>query len=279
MWAGEILMALDDAHRYAQPGVVNRDYEGDIRQDGDRVKINSIGDVTIGTYSKNTDMDDPETLVASQQELIIDQARYFNFFVDEIDQIQNAVDAMTEASRRASYGLRDAADEFLATTMVNAIGAANSEGSESSPKTDLGTAGKPFEYLLDLQVILDENNTPMDGRWVIVPPWFHGQLQVDDRFTGYGTPEQMGIVRNGVVGQAAGFTVLVSNNVPKTTTTTKFKVIAGHSIATSYAEQIVTVRMKEPEKRFGTIVQGLHVYGAKVVRPANLAMLIANRPS
>jgi hypothetical protein len=279
LWAAEILVALDKAHRYSQPGVVNRDYEGEITAEGDRVKINSVGDVTISTYSKDTDINDPEALMASQQELIIDQAKYFNFAVDDVDRVQNNVDVLTEAARRAAYGLRNTADIFLGTTMKNAIGTSNSVGSESSPKTDLGTAGNAYEYLVDLQVILDENETPMDNRWCIVPPWFHGNLQEDSRFTGYGTDMNMEIVMNGMVGRAAGFDILVSNNVPSTTSTTKFKIIAGHSIATSYAEQIVSVEAYRPEKRFSEAVKGLHVYGAKVVRPSNLAMLVANRPS
>ena len=70
--------------------------------------------------------------------------------------------------------------------------------------------------------------------------------------------------------------ILKSNNVPNTAGE-KYKIIAGHSIATSYAEQIVSVETYKPEKRFGDAVKGLHVYGAKVLRTGNLAELIANR--
>ena len=52
---------------------------------------------------------------------------------------------------------------------------------------------------------------------------------------------------------------------------------AGHSIATSYVEQVVDLLTFKPEKRFGDAVKGLHVYGAKVVRPTNLACLIASK--
>jgi len=55
------------------------------------------------------------------------------------------------------------------------------------------------------------------------------------------------------------------------------KLFAGISIATAYVEQIVDVQSYKPEKRFGDAVKGLHVYGAKVVRPNNLAMLIASK--
>ena len=81
---------------------------------------------------------------------------------------------------------------------------------------------------------------------------------------------------NGEVGEAAGFSILKSNNVPNTAGA-KYKIFAGHSMATTYVEQVLDVQTYKPEKRFGDAVKGLHVYGAKVVRPDNLAVLIANK--
>ncbi len=46
----------DEAHVYA--ALCNRDYEGEIKQAGDTVKINAIGRVSIGSYTKNTDIDE-----------------------------------------------------------------------------------------------------------------------------------------------------------------------------------------------------------------------------
>lgn len=132
------------------------------------------------------------------------------------------------------------------------------------------------EYLVDLSVVLDEANAPIDGRFVVVPAWFHGLLLKDERFVKSGTRRSDEAIRNGEVGEAAGFSILKSNNVPNTTGT-KYKILAGHSIATAYVEQIVDVQTYKPEKRFGDAVKGLHVYGAKVVRPTCLAMLIASK--
>lgn len=278
LWAGGLLAALDNALQYGQNGVVNRDYEGEIRAVSDRVKINSIGDVTVKAYTKNSDIDAPEELTSSQQELIINQANYFNFAVDDVERVQARPDVMSEAMRRAAYGLRNTADTYLAGLMRDAVGADNTIGTTGAPKTDLGTAGKAYEYLVDLGVLLDQSNTPTDGRWVIVPPWFHGALQKDERFVGTGSAGADARLLNGMIGRAAGFDVLMSNNVPKATATTVFRVIAGSPIATSYAEQILEVEAFRPERRFSDAVKALHVYGAKVVRPSNLAQLIANKP-
>ena len=148
----------------------------------------------------------------------------------------------------------------------------------------IGTVGDPvaptkddaYEYLVDLGVLLDEGNVPIDDRFVIVPAWFHGLLLKDDRFVRSGTFRGDARLANGEVGEAAGFRILKSNNVPNTSGA-KFKIIAGHRLATSFAEQVLDVQTYKPEKRFGDAVKGLHVYGAKVVRPAALAMLIADR--
>lgn len=273
IWTARLLKALDKSLVYGQAGVVNRDYEGEIKEQGNAVKIASIGDVTVGDYVKNVDIDDPEILTDTEQTLSIDQAKYFNFYVDSIDKAQQNVRVMDEAFRRAGYSLRDTADSFLAVTMAAALLVGNTIGSDATPKVP--TKADAYEYLVDLGVILDKNNIPGEGRWAVVPPWFHGLLQKDDRFVSAGTGKTDMVLANGEIGQAAGFRLLKSNNVINTTGT-KYKILAGHSLACSYAEQILDVQTFKPEKRFGDAVKGLHVYGAKTVRPSALACLIAN---
>ncbi|MEO7672857.1 MAG: P22 coat protein - protein 5 domain protein, partial [Pyrinomonadaceae bacterium] len=155
-----------------------------------------------------------------------------------------------------------------------AVTAGNRIGTVGTPKVP--TKDDAYEYLVDLGVLLDESDTPIDGRFVIVPAWFHGLLLKDERFIKAGTFRSDAVLANGEVGEAAGFRILKSNNVPNTTAT-KYKIIAGHSIATAYVEQIVDLQTYQPEKRFGDAVKGLRVYGAKVVRPTALAELIANK--
>ena len=272
VWAARLLTALDKALVYGQANVCSRDYEGEIREAGNTVKIGSVGDVEIGNYVKDTDIDDPAVLTDEEQTLLIDQAKYFNFYVDSIDRAQQNVNVLDEAMRRSARGLREEADTFLAALLDAAVPTGNKIGSIGTPKVPT----KADAYLVDLGVMLDESNTPIDGRFVIVPAWFHGLLLKDDRFIKAGTRRSDSALANGEVGEAAGFSILKSNNVPNTTAT-KYKIIAGHSSATAYVEQIVDLQTYKPEKRFGDAVKGLHVYGAKVVRPNSLACLIANK--
>ncbi|MDX2077852.1 MAG: P22 phage major capsid protein family protein [bacterium] len=275
VWAASLLAALDGALVYAQEEVCNRDYDGDIQGVGDKVKINSIGDVTIKSYTKNTDIDAPQELTSAQQELVINQAHYFNFAVDDVERVQSKPDVLQEAMRRSAHGLRNTADSYVAGLMKDGVAVGNTIGSDTTPKTDLGTIGNAYNYLVDLAVLLDKTDTPDFGRFVIVPPWFHGLLLKDDRFIKTGSDLSADILRNGQVGEAAGFRILKSNNVPNTANA-KYKIIAGHSVATSYVEQILEVQAFRPERRFSDAIKGLHVYGAKVVRANSLAMLIAD---
>lgn len=276
VWTGKLLNALDKALVYGQAGIVNRDYEGEIKQAGDTVKINSIGDVTIKSYTRNSDIDAPQELTDAQQMLTITQEKYFNFAVDDVDRVQATPDVMGEAMSRSAYGLRDAADQFIAAKYTE-VPSANMIGTDASPKTPTAnTAGTAaYEYLVDLGIILDTNNVPSEGRFVIVPPWFYGLMQKDDRFVKYGQPPQDAVLTNGFIGRAAGFDIAKSNNVPNTSNTL-YKIIAGHPMAFSYAEQIVKVEAFRPERRFSDAVKGLHVYGGKLVRPYAWALLTAN---
>jgi len=274
VWAGRLLTALENALVYGQKQVCNRDYEGEIQAAGNTVKIASIGNVAVADYEKDTDIADAAALTDAEQTLLIDQQKYFHFYVDSLDRVQQNVDIMDEAMRNAGWRLREEADNFLAGVMDAAMPAGNTIGSIATPIVP--TKDNAYEYLVDLGVKLDESNAPINGRFCIIPAWFHGMLLKDDRFVRSGTT--VGDVRlaNGEVGEAAGFRILKSNNVPNASGL-KYKIIAGHANATAYVEQILDLQGYKPEKRFGDAVKGLHVYGAKVVRPACLACLIANK--
>jgi hypothetical protein len=274
VWAARLLVALENALIYGQANVCNRDYDGEVNKKGNTVKIASIGAVTVADYTRNADINDPENISDDVQTLLIDQAKYFNFVVDSVDRAQQNVNSLDEAMRRAAWSLRSYADSYLAGLMEDSVQSGNTIGSAETPTVP--TKDDAYEYLVDLGVLLDQGNTPTVDRFAVVPAWFHGMLLKDDRFVRSGTARGDRRLRNGEVGEAAGFTILKSNNVPNEAGE-EYKIIAGHSMGTTYVEQILDVQTYKPEKRFGDAVKGLHVYGSKVVRPECLAMLIANK--
>lgn len=275
LWSARLLLQLQKQLIYAQPAIVNRDYEGEISAMGDTVRINSIGDITVFDYARNTPMADPEVLTDAETTLTITQSKAFNFAVDDLDKAQMKVAIMDEAMRKAAYALKRTADTFVANKYVD-VPVGNTIGSDASPKTDLGTAGKAYEYLVDLATILDENDVPEEGRWVVAPPWFAGAMKKDSRFVATGAPQAESRLVNGRVAQAAGFDILIANTVPNTAGG-KYKILAGHKIAISYAEQVNKVIAYRPEKLFADAVKGLHLYGGKVLVPQALALLVADR--
>jgi hypothetical protein len=335
VWSATLLSVLQKSLVYGSADCVNRNYEGDISAYGDTVHIVAVADPTIVTYTKDTDLT-IEVLTDSEQLLTIDQSKAFAFEIDDIDmrQSRNGGALMSEAAFRAGFGLRDVADQYIAAKMAGAA-------STSLGVVDATTVTNVYDALLvPASVALDQQNVPSEGRWIVVSPSVYGKLQLDSRFIKYN--ESGGnALHNGIVGDAAGFKILKSNNafqgnraIASTTTVSGAKTytsaagtftqadvglsvagtgvgaaskiasvnadgsvatgtvnstasatitdmvlsgggqyaIAGSSIATSYAEQINKVEAFRPQKRFSDALKGLHLYGAKVVRPEALVV-------
>ena len=278
VWSARLQTRLERSHVYGQAGVVNREYEGEINDVGDSVRINSIGPVTITPYVKNANMAPPQTLVDAVQVLTIDQAQSFNFQVDDIDRAQQKPQVMDEAMAEAAYGLRDVADVYLAGLMWPAVPAVSTQGAVGAGLSVGYGVGEvnPYIVLLTMARNLDEQSVPREDRWAVVPPWFHAYLLMDNRFVGNGSLPSDTRLINGMVGRAAGFDILLSNNVPFAAGPVEYKVLAGTARGTSYAEQIRKVEAYRPEQRFADAVKGLHLYGARVVRPQALALCVAD---
>lgn len=273
IWAAELLVALRKALVYGGPMVVNRDYEGDIEEAGDTVRITSISDPTIGTYTANSTTVTAEELTDAQRTLVVDQAKYFAFYVDDVDKRQAKGDVLTEAMRRAAYKIRDQIDQYVVSLYTGAQ-SANQVGTVAVPT---GTPTALYDSILvPLKVKLDEANVPTEGRFCVVPPWLHGRGLRDDRFVRADASGSTNTLRNGVVGEAAGFTIMMSNNAPLVTGD-DYLVLAGTNAGISYAEQINKTEAYRPEAKFADAVKGLTLYGAKLVRPDVIATAIASQ--
>ena len=266
IWAARLLQNLNNAHVFKK--MVNTEYEGEIKNQGDSVRINTIGHVTIKDYTKNGAIDAPETLQGADQTLLIDQAKYFNFEVDNIDKTQARPKAMNEAMREAAWGMADTMDLFLSTLISNGVAAAN-----ILTPLNVGTGvgdGNLYETIVDLETKLDINNTPSVERFCVISPAHHGLLMKDPRFTSFATSQADAYIRGKVLGEVRNFQIYKSNNLPTTST-----ILAGYKGAVTFADQISELNAFKPEGSFSDAVKELHVYGGKVTRPANLAKCVA----
>lgn len=298
IWSTGFLANLNRAHVFAN--LLNRDYEGEIQAFGDQVKISSIGRVTINDYTRNaglggtdasptiTAIRRPEIAEGSSLFLVIDQQKYFNVAVDDVDAKQQKPKLMNNIMEEAAYGMANTVDLHLTSTLQTGVaGTTDDTGNRLDARTIGVGAGDDdaYEMLVDLMVKLKEADVTGPGFWAALPPWIVGMLQKDVRFTNYGTDANRETLLNGVIGRAAGFEISESNNLSGATSGTiavaggVYTVLAGVKSAATYAEQINSMDAFRPQDGFNDAVKGLHIYGAKVTRPFALASCAATEAS
>ena len=286
-----LLARIKRKHVYAQAPIVNTDWQGEISAIGDTVRIIAGGKVTIRDYVKGTDMTAAEQPADSETALSITQAKYFNYGVSDVDAAIMRPQVMANLSSEAEDGMNDAIDTYIAGLYTSAGVTYGSSGSEIV----LATSGQTLAYdaLVHVGTLLDQNDVPSTNRWAVVNPWIKELLLLDARFTGYNTPTaiaalqtgkltQTGNLANNYLGQLNGMDVFWSNNAPHISGTAGQTnsidiVLAGSGLAVTYAEGLTKVEAYRPEKRMEDAVKGIHLYGAKVIRPDNLCALRAKK--
>jgi N4-gp56 family major capsid protein len=268
IWSATLLQELKKAQVFAQ--LVNRDYQGEITAFGDTVRINSFDPITIGTYDKNSTVVNPEYLEQNTAKtLVINQAKYFAFKIDSVDQAQTNPKLMSAAMAEAAYGLSNTMDAYIGNLYNDAGETVTGEFSATSAYGKIVEAGMK----------LDENNVSRTGRWLVVSPWAYAELLKSDEFI-RATALGDAVVQNGTIGSIAGFQVFMSNNLYSTSVGGDdfTHLLAGTSQAITMAEQLNTIEAYRPENSFSDAVKGLHLYGVKVVRPEALVDIIAQKP-
>ncbi len=289
IWSRVILAALQKNLVFGGPGVVNNDYEGEISGPGNVVHITQFGDPVVTSYTPNSTLT-YQTLNDAGLDMNIDQAYSFSFSVDDVDRRQAAGDMQSYLEERASYVLANTADTYIAGlyTGVAANNTVGGVGSEITPVVYSSTHPADFYQLvlLPLKVKLSQANIPMQGRYVIVPPWAEALLEQTQAFIAVtdmqGQPSE--VFTTGMIGRAAGFDIYVSNNAIEYNTSANSNqgdwiVQAGHPMALTYAEQIVQTEALRLQTTFADGVRGLHVFGAKLVRPDAIAVAYVTRPT
>lgn len=270
IWSALTLTALRSSLVYAQPQLVNTNYQGEITSQGQSVHITTIGDPTIFDYASG-DTINYEDVETAGTDLVIDQGKAFAFKIDDVDKAQALVSPMQEMAQNAAYGLRDKADAYVAS-LYTGVAAANTLGSTGAPINTYTTATDAYnKVLVPLRTKLNRANVPSEGRYLVGSPEFIGSLLSDDRFIradASGTTEGL---RNGLVGRAAGFDILESNNTPNPTGDIQV-VQAGYPGAITYAEQILETEALRLQSTIADAIRGLHVYGAKLLRPTGIAV-------
>lgn len=274
VWATRLLMDLEAESVYKQRG--NQNYQ----QDASNAKQVHIGkmtaDITISDYSKNTDISAPQILTDSDTVLVMDQQKYFNFYVDDISSAQIRPNFMTEAMRKSAIAIAQTIDTKVSADLVAGAGNASEVDIDDS-KTVLEKGTLFLTAMSNLKTSMRVANISKSiTPWAVISP---GYIDILEKYfllegkTGVflpATSEQ--VLRSGFMGNLLGIDIFWSNRSPQHDNTGALKdiIVAGTTDAFTYADNVTETVAYRPEKRFGDAVKGLYVYGVKVTEPDQL---------
>ena len=248
---------------------VNKDYEGEIKNGGDTVKIRSFSAVSVSTYTGT--IESYSELTPTLQEMIIDQEKEFHFAVNDIGKAQSDINIMSGYLEEAKISVDLAKDTFLLGKHADVL-TANTVGTVTAPITL--SKDTIYAQFVELAKRLKNANAIETGKkapWVIINPTIEAILIQAPEFI-HATNAGDTVLREGSIGKIAGLDVLVSTNL--VAVSSKYYVLAGTNAAITYADQVVKVETLRDQSSFRDLVRGLYVYGAKTVKPACLAKVI-----
>ena len=264
VWSENLLNSLDK--KYIAVANCNRDFEGDIKQCGSSVTICGVGTISVGDYTKNTDMSSPETVDGELSELVIDRAKYFNFQVDDIDKAQRNPKLLDAAMSNAASALANEADKYV-YSLYEEAGQELSVYLESSTVTSAILAAR--------EKLFKNGVTNAEDIVIEISPAIATALFKEQSET---LSFNNDLHTTGCIGYVAGCKVFVTNNIfVSEGSTENHYCFARTTRAIAFAEQLSEVEAYRPEKRFADAVKGLHLYGAKVVYPNEFICLNISR--
>lgn len=274
LWSKELLRKINDSG--VMLDCVNRDYEGEIKNAGDTVHIQKIGDVTVRDYNPAAEGFTSivyEGLAGETDTLVINQKKYFGFEVDDIEKVQANIQYMQRYLDQAKKGCVLAQDTFL-------LGKAADAATENQLGNIDVTAANMYGYMVDLRTLLAEANAidaagkGADGKnpYLVVNPKVAAVIRKAPEFI-HATAIGDANIRRGSIGQFAGFDVKETTNLKGVGdgTNARHLIMAGTTEAITFASQIIKTETLRSEAKFVDLVRGLYVYGAKTVQPTCLA--------
>lgn len=240
----------------------NRQYEGSVKKKGESVTILGVGKPTIKSIAKasrNNDIDSPEEIEDTSVIMYINQIRYFNYMVGDIDKAQAVNGVMEALELETSEGLADEVDKYVASFAVDSSVAKLSASATTVTKDNiLGTLDSAIQKLY-------ENDVKATTKIVVtISPRFYTlfkQAYIDK------DTDNSEMMKNGRVAKYGNVTVKMSNNVHKTESGATDNIMIRTQRAIAFAKPLTHTEAYRPEKKFADAVKGFILFDAKVVRP------------
>lgn len=240
----------------------NRQYEGSVKKKGESVTILGVGKPTIKSLAKanrNNDIDAPEEIEDTSVIMYINQIRYFNYMVGDIDKAQAVNGVMDALEQETSEGLADEVDKYVASFAVDSsVAKLNASPATVTKDNILST--------LDLAIQkLYENDVKATTKIVVtISPRFYTlfkQAYIDK------DTDNSEMLKNGRVAKYGNVVVKMSNNVHKTDSGATVNIMIRTQRAIAFAKPLTHTEPYRPEKKFADAVKGFILFDAKVVRP------------
>ena len=284
IWSGKLIEKFYATTALA--AISNTDYEGEIKNKGDKVKIRTRPTITIRDYDANQPLQ-VERPSSNIVELTIDRGKYFNTVEDDVIGVQSDINMLTMWADDAAQQMKITIDTDVLDEIYSDISSVNKGATAGrlSANINLGATSSPIsltssnaiDKLIDLGQVLDEQNIPETGRWVVIPAWYASRLKKSDLKDASITGDGTSVLRNGRLGMIDRFTLYSSNLLPQVTdgSDTVTRIYAGHSHGLTFASQMTKMETLRSEQTFGDLMRGLQVYGFKVLDGTALAQLYA----
>ena len=249
---------------------VNKNWEGEIKNQGDTVKIITPAQVSVSTLT--TDDITYSSLTPTSKDLKIDQKKFFAFKIDDAAKAQTNTDIMEAHLVNAKRAIEQVQDAYLLSKHTDVV-SANTIGTEASPITL--SSSNVYEKFVQLSLALKNSDAVYPGvrPWVVINPNIEAYLLQSSQFiNAYNLADET--IREGSIGRIAGMDVLVSTNL--TEVDDKYYVLAGTNDAITFASQLAKIESLRDNDSFSDLVRGLYLYGAKTVQPNALAKMIVS---
>ena len=271
LWSKKIQNALDTLTGLRTH--CDYQFEGEIKA-GNKLKITGSVAPTIGTYVPGTDIN-IENVDGVDQELVIDQFKYFARYFDNVDKAQSIPGVLENDTRECAKSLHEEGDKYVASIIkaeIEKTGSTVAKGAAFTP-SKTNAVEKVEEGLVALYT---NNVKPTDDLYGEFSPKMYSFLRqaLTETLT-----NNVDLAKKGAVGKYNNVMVCIENLLPVNTTDHVRYNIIRTSKAVAFAGQVDTVKAIEKEKGFGDIVKGLYVYGAKVVRPEQIYALLETIPA
>ena len=267
--------------------ICNTDYEGEIKEQGDKVEIRSLPDVTINTHRKGQALD-YEQPVATPVSLDIDQGKSWSFATNIVDDGQTDIkDYHEKWSDVATRQLKIAIDADVLQNVYSDAHASNIGNSAGAIAGDIamgadgGTSvaiskATAIDKIVECGQVLTEQDVPEEGRWMVIPAWMCTLILTSDLKDASLAGDGTSMLRNGRLGMIDSFTLYKSNQLgtsADSSSNTCTFMLYGTKHAITFASQITENENLKNPTAFGTLFRGLQVYGYKVVKPEALGVL------